>query len=112
MADFIFIIAENTIVVFGDYVTRITNGMFRNLGISDIAIPNSVKSIGITAFAHCEKLTSIAIPSSVESISINAFVNCTSLSAVEFQASEKPLQVGCQIIDFGADYEYGTFYVY
>lgn len=101
---------DKTIVLLGDNVTRISDGMFRNLGISDISIPNSVKSIGKLAFADCEKLTSITIPSNVESIGVNAFFNCTGLAKVEFQAGEKPLKIGYQVLDRVTEYEYSAFY--
>lgn len=101
---------ENTVVVLGDNVTSISNGMFRNLGMSDITIPNSVKSIGTVAFAECDNLTSITIPGGVESISPNAFYNCTALSEVDFQTGDEPLKIGYQVLNRGADYEYGPFY--
>ena len=101
---------EKTFVVLGNNVTRITDGMFRNLGISDISIPNSVKSIGKLAFADCEKLASITIPRDVESIGVNAFFNCTGLAKVEFQAGEKPLKIGYQVLDRVTEYEYSAFY--
>jgi len=45
-------------------------------------IPNSVTSIGNSAFYYCESLSSVTIPNSVTSIGYNAFSNCTSLSSV------------------------------
>ncbi len=46
------------------------------------SIPNSVTSIGVSAFSHCSGLTSITIPSSVTSISAWAFSSCSSLTSV------------------------------
>ena len=42
-------------------------------------IPNSVKSIGNSAFEDCKKLTNIKIPDSVTSIGDSAFNHCTNL---------------------------------
>ena len=45
-------------------------------------IPNSVKSIGNSAFEDCKKLTNIKIPDSVTSIGDSAFNHCTNLSRI------------------------------
>lgn len=45
-------------------------------------IPNSVTSIGESAFSGCTDLTGITIPNSVMSIGTYAFSNCTSLNSV------------------------------
>jgi hypothetical protein len=41
---------------------------------TNYAIPNSVKSIGNSAFFGCSSLTSVTIPNSVTSIGSNAFL--------------------------------------
>ena len=45
-------------------------------------IPNSVTSIGDSAFSGCTSLTSVTIPDSVTSIGNGAFSSCTGLTAV------------------------------
>ena len=52
------------------------------IGLTSVTIPNSVTSIGENAFADCESLTSITIPNSVESIGETAFVRCESLTSI------------------------------
>ena len=47
-----------------------------------ITIPDSVTSIGNSAFSNCTKLQSITIPDSVTSIGYNAFERCYSLTSV------------------------------
>ena len=49
---------------------------------SEYAIPNSVTSIGYSAFENCTSLTSITIPNSVTSIGGSAFYGCTSLASI------------------------------
>ena len=49
---------------------------------SEYVIPNSVTSIGYSAFENCTSLTSVTIPGSVTSIDYSAFENCTSLTSI------------------------------
>ena len=52
------------------------------LGCKNSTIPNSVTSIGNSAFYHCKLLTSITIPNSVTSIDNYAFLSCSGLTLV------------------------------
>ena len=52
------------------------------LGCERTNIPNSVTSIGNSAFLRCSGLTSIDIPSSVTSIGASAFYDCSGLTSV------------------------------
>ena len=49
---------------------------------ANYAIPDSVTSIGESAFSFCDFLTSINIPDSVTSIGAGAFGGCTSLTSI------------------------------
>ena len=51
------------------------------LGFQNTVIPNSVTSIGDSAFAGCSGLTSIVIPDSVISIGNSAFYRCSGLTS-------------------------------
>ena len=62
--------------------------------MADIAISDSVTSIGDKAFSGCESLTNIAIPSSVNSIGKRAFYECTSLSSVVIPDSVTSIGIG------------------
>jgi Flp pilus assembly protein protease CpaA len=51
-------------------------------GKTEFDIPNSVTSIGESAFSGCAELTSVTIPNSVTSIGKSAFRGCTGLTSV------------------------------
>lgn len=67
------------------------------LGCKKTAIPNSVLSIGNSAFKNCIGLTSINIPNSVKHICSSAFYGCSSLTSVIIGS-------GVLSIDYGAFY--------
>ena len=52
------------------------------VGCKNTIIPNSVTSIGVSAFENCSGLTSITIPKGVTSIGDWAFSCCSSLSSI------------------------------
>ena len=64
-------------------VTSIGNSAFYGCSsLTSVTIGNSVTSIGDYAFRGCSKLTSVTIPNSVTSIGNYAFSNCSSLTSV------------------------------
>ncbi|MBD5333239.1 MAG: leucine-rich repeat domain-containing protein [Bacteroides sp.] len=82
------------VVSFTDFTCEVTSGTTKYAG--DVIIPSKVKynnrelsvtSIGVSAFEHCDKLTSIVIPNSVTSIGHEAFDNCSDLKSVEIPNS-------------------------
>ncbi len=81
--------AESVIVIPKTYkgvaVTGINERVFEgNSIITDVIIPDSVISIGSSAFYNCESLASVAIPDSVTSIGESAFEYCEDLVYNEY----------------------------
>ena len=56
-------------------------------GCQNTIIPNSVTSIGSSAFSGCTSLTNIEIPSSITTIGNSAFYYCINLTSVEIPNS-------------------------
>ena len=66
-----------------DSVTSIGDSAFENcLSLQSVTIPESVTSIGDRAFRSCWSLQSVTIPDSVMSIGDHAFYGCESLQSV------------------------------
>ena len=69
-------------------VTSIGNSAFFGCtGLTSITIPGSVTSIGYEAFYRCTGLTSITIPGSVTSIGYGAFQDCSALNSVKVSST-------------------------
>lgn len=65
----------NSIKSIGDFA-------FRESALSSLTIPDGVTSIGEFAFVDCTKLSSIVIPNGVTNIEVSTFSGCTSLTSV------------------------------
>ncbi len=80
---------KNTIIP--NTVTSIGSSAFSGCtGLTSITIPDSVTSIASSTFYGCTGLTSITIPDSVTSIGDRAFNNCKSLAEVNVKATKVP----------------------
>jgi hypothetical protein len=78
----------NTSFTVPDSVTSIGDSAFDDCtSLTSVTIPNSVTIIGSSAFRGCKSLTSVTIPDSVASIGHCAFDDCTSLTSVNIPDS-------------------------
>ena len=68
-------------------------------GCKNTIIPNTITTIGRSAFWYCSTLTSITIPNSVKTIGVRAFVFCPSLTSIKIPKSvtkiEGAILTGC-----------------
>ena len=70
-------------VAIPDSVTSIGDCAFEACtSLTSVIIPDDVKSIGKWAFAYCSELATITIPNSVASIDNSAFWECTRLASI------------------------------
>ncbi len=84
-------------------VTSIGYEAFKNcVKLTEVKIPNSIKSIEDEAFCGCSSLTSITIPSTVTSIGRNAFDSCSNLFAKDWTWDSKShwhsATFGCDVV--------------
>lgn len=71
-----------TVTAIDDYAFELTN-------ITSVTIPDSVVSIGNSAFSNCDNLTSVSIGKGVSSIGVSAFAYCGKLNAINVSSDNK-----------------------
>ena len=91
------IIRSNTLIagcqntVIPNTVRSIGNSAFSGCNnLTNIEIPDSVKYIGMKAFYNCRGLTSVTIGNGVTSIGNSAFYNCSKLTTLSVKATTPP----------------------
>lgn len=58
-----------------------------NKEVTDLVIPNTIKTIGAFAFVNCSNLKTVTIPESVTSIGVSAFYGCSGLTTLTIPKS-------------------------
>ncbi len=71
----------------GYNVIRIEAFAFENSAITNVVIPNSVKTIGVAAFSGCVDLKSVILPNQLSTIEGDTFSGCESLSNINIPES-------------------------
>jgi len=72
------------VIKIGDYAMR--NALY----LTSVEMPNTITSIGESAFAYCDSLKSISLPDSLTTIGNEAFKSCN-LSTIELPKNIKTL---------------------
>ncbi len=68
------VIIPNSVISIGD------SAFYECIGLTSVTIPNSVSSIGHLAFRKCSDLTSIIIPNSVTTVGVYVFSGCSNVT--------------------------------
>jgi hypothetical protein len=84
--------------VFASDVVSIPENFLKNqTNVVAVEFPDSLQSIGSSAFEGCTGLTSVTLPSGVISVGANAFKGCSALKSLDARALEtkagEPLQI-------------------
>lgn len=67
-----------------DTLTEIGEGAFENSSLERIVLPESLKKLGIYAFAGINNIKKVHFPQCLTKISAVSFANCTSLKSIEW----------------------------
>ena len=93
IGDFAFSGCEISEVEIPNTITSIGNSAFNQCSnLSHVSIPESMKSIGADCFEWCESLSSLSIPDSVVEIGSGAFRFCKNLSSIKLSANIKTIK--------------------
>ncbi|MBR4976005.1 MAG: leucine-rich repeat domain-containing protein, partial [Thermoguttaceae bacterium] len=57
--------------------------------LTEITLPEGLKTVGDEAFANCSQLTELTLPASVESVGESAFSNCVNLKNINVSADSE-----------------------
>lgn len=74
-------------VYIGDGVTSIGDDAFQSVDMETVRIPNTVTTIGETAFWYCTSLEDLDIPEGVTTIKRYAFGNCVSIEHISIPST-------------------------
>lgn len=79
---------EITNLIIPEGIKSIRNFAFKNCsGLISVSIPTSVSSIGESAFMYCSGIKALDLPNSITTISTHAFYSCTNLASVTIPSS-------------------------
>ncbi len=81
-------------ITISEGIKVIGNGAFWDSSVETVILPESLESIGSTAFSKCLSLKDINIHSAVKSIGNYAFQSCTSLETVVIESGFTTVPVG------------------
>lgn len=80
-----------TDIVLPKYLVEIGEDAFRGSDIASVEMPNTVKRLGVNAFADCKNLKNVTLSSSLTLIPMGAFSGCEALEELQVPASVKKI---------------------
>ena len=80
-----------TDIVLPKYLVEIGEDAFRGSDIASVKMPNTVKRLGVHAFADCKNLKNVTLSSSLTLIPMGAFSGCEALEELQVPASVKKI---------------------
>lgn len=95
-------------IQYSEQLTTIGNYAFQNTAITELILPETVKTIEYGAFYHCEKLQTVKLPQKLESLnsgvisSDGAFEGCIALKEIYIPKStiiEREAFAGCSALE-------------
>lgn len=88
-------IGSDKVVAIGDEAFSPTKSRIKNAGarrkIKEVILPDTIETIGKSAFSHCYGLECMIIPDGVKEIGLYAFGSCRSLTKLQIPASAKKI---------------------
>jgi len=63
-------------------ITSLGDNSFSGSDFTSISLPNTIMSIGESAFSNCTNLSSIVLPDKITAIEAKTFMNCISLTSI------------------------------
>ena len=76
-------------LVIPDTITEIKEFAFTGCSITEVTLPKSIKSVGASAFASCQQLTSVILSNAEITIGKESFEYCNELSDIYFSGTKQ-----------------------
>lgn len=84
-------------------LTSISSAAFANCAITKVVIPNSVTTMGISAFQYCTNLTSVTLSKNLKTIPSDAFYGCANLTSITIPEGVTTIEYGafayCKLVN-------------
>lgn len=78
-----------TQIVLKEGITKIGDAAFAGMKITEVSIPETVKSIGAFSFKACDALKKVELPVTLTEIGREAFAKCAALEEVIYEGNQK-----------------------
>ena len=76
-------------------VTKIGEYAFQGSAVTSVYMPESITSIGTSAFSGCQNLESVALPESLTTLGYSAFLNCKLLKTIKIPSGVRAIPSSC-----------------